>query len=184
MCLKKKSLKNYIPRDFRTSVKLGSILEFYIHVSHIIIIICMVFDSFVPRVSQEILSVALKKVHHLFRSLNHTPSFTIIKNQEVQQSTVLVAEFNNLKDELRGLTQMITRMIRRLNSNTSQPTIHDSDSGSSFFQPENLHPQGQNIPNPFDQLHIPQLIPFKSMSRNLSKKRRYQESLLNKRRIR
>lgn len=83
-----------------------------------------------------------------------------MEDQEVQQLAVSVAEFDILTDEFKGLIQMMTTMMRTLESNPAQPVVQDSGSGSTFPRPESLHSQVQNITNPSVQFHIPQPIPI------------------------
>lgn len=64
-----------------------------------------------------------------------------MENQEAHQSTISEAEFNRPKDELKGLTWMMAAMMRRLETDPSQLVIHDSSSGPSFLQLENLYPK-------------------------------------------
>lgn len=80
-----------------SSLRLSPVLNFEIVPS---------IDDCSLSIPRELLVVAPKKTYPFFRSPIRTRSCTRMENQQAQQSTISVAEFNRLKDKVRGLTQV------------------------------------------------------------------------------
>lgn len=85
-----------------------------------------------------------------------------MENQESQQAAVSVTEFNEMKNELRNLTQLITVMMGRFENQTPPPAAQDAGSpqGTPLNEVPNL--QTQSVPVPSVQINIPQPSPFQS----------------------
>lgn len=116
-------------------------------------------------------TTAPKKAPLSFRSPIYTSSYTRMENQETQQSSVPVAEFNDMKNELSNLAHMMSAMMRRSESQPSPLVGQGSGSSLGVLSCETSVIKKQNVPDPPSRSisHVPCLI-WSSETLNLSRK--------------
>lgn len=72
-----------------------------------------------------------------------------MESQESQQAVVSVTEFNEIKNEFRNLTHLMTMMMNRLENQNPPSTGQDSGSpqGASSNEAPNIQTQSMHIPS-------------------------------------
>lgn len=85
-----------------------------------------------------------------------------MENQESQQAAVSVTEFNEMKNELRNLTYLMTVMMNRFENRSPPPTAQDSGSpqGAPSNEAPNLQTLSMHVPSV--QINLPQRPPPQS----------------------
>lgn len=93
------------------------------------------------------------------RSLVSTKSVIRMEQQEAQQLTVSVAEFNEVKNELRNLTHLTTIMMKRFDNQVPPLATHDLSSSPIVRSQEALISKNQHVHVPFIQINVLQSVP-------------------------
>lgn len=79
-----------------------------------------------------------------------------MENQESHQALVFAAEFNEMKNELKKLTHLMTMMMEGFENQTHSPVAQDSGSPQGIPSNEVPKIQTQTMPISSVQINIPQ----------------------------